>query len=149
MKAEYDFSKGERGKFFRPDAELRLPIYLSADVQAFLAERAASKGVPLSEMVKALLKQEIQIIESVKWTARTRCALQFAVSGVGPDNQISAWRVMQTFACHIPLPSGGKTLRRSIRPTDLPPSDNRKAIVGSKVVRQLADMKTWTRAISN
>jgi hypothetical protein len=66
MKLEYDFSKGERGKFFRPNAELRLPIYLSADVQAYLAERAASKGMPLSEMVDTLLKQEIQIIESVK-----------------------------------------------------------------------------------
>ena len=44
MKAEYDFSKGERGKFFRPGAELRLPIYLRADVQSWLAERAAEKA---------------------------------------------------------------------------------------------------------
>jgi hypothetical protein len=66
MKPEYDFSKGERGKFYRPNAELRLPIYLSADVQAYLAERAAQKGIPLGEMVNTLLKQEIQIIESVK-----------------------------------------------------------------------------------
>ena len=66
MKPEYDFSKGERGKFFRPDAELRLPIYLDSDVQAYLAERAAQKGIPLSEMVNGLLKQEIQKIESVK-----------------------------------------------------------------------------------
>jgi hypothetical protein len=66
MKPEYDFSKCERGKFFRPNAELRLPIYLNAEVQAYLAERAAQKGIPLGEMVNALLKQEIQIIESVK-----------------------------------------------------------------------------------
>jgi hypothetical protein len=66
MKAAYDFSKGERGKFFRPGAELRLPIYLDADVQAYLAERAAQKGIPLNEMVNGLLKQEIQIVESVK-----------------------------------------------------------------------------------
>jgi hypothetical protein len=66
MKPEYDFSKGERGKFFRPDAELRLPIYLNPDVQAYLAERAAQKGIPLGEMVNALLQQEIQIIESVR-----------------------------------------------------------------------------------
>ncbi|WP_420265489.1 hypothetical protein [Candidatus Magnetominusculus dajiuhuensis] len=26
MKKEYDFSNGERGKFYRPDAELHLPI---------------------------------------------------------------------------------------------------------------------------
>jgi len=66
MKPEYDFSKGERGKFFRPNAELRLPIYLDADVQLYLAERAAKKGIPLADMVNGLLKQEIQIIESVK-----------------------------------------------------------------------------------
>ncbi|MGD1098434.1 MAG: hypothetical protein ABSB35_41440 [Bryobacteraceae bacterium] len=66
MKPEYDFSKGERGKFFRSDAELRLPIYLNPDVQAYLAERAAQKGMSLGEMVNTLLKQEIQIIETVK-----------------------------------------------------------------------------------
>jgi hypothetical protein len=66
MKAEYDFSKGVRGKFFRPSAEVRLPIYLDAEVQTYLAERAAQKGIPLGEMVNGLLKQEIRIIESVK-----------------------------------------------------------------------------------
>jgi hypothetical protein len=66
MKREYDFTEGERGKFFRRDAEIRLPIYLEADVQSYLAERAARKGVPLNELVNGLLKQEIQIIESVK-----------------------------------------------------------------------------------
>ena len=66
MKSEYDFSKGERGKFFKADAELRLPIYLDADIQRYLTERAADKGVPLGEMVNGLLKREIQIIESVK-----------------------------------------------------------------------------------
>ena len=66
MKPEYDFSKGERGKFLRPDADMRLPIYLDADVQSYLAQRAAQKGIPLGEMVNALLKQEIRIIESVK-----------------------------------------------------------------------------------
>ena len=66
LKPEYDFGIGERGKFFQPNAELRLPIYLNADVQAYLAERVAQKGIPLGEMVNTLLKQEIQIIESLK-----------------------------------------------------------------------------------
>ena len=43
-----------------------MPIYLGADVQRYLTERAAEKGVPLGEMVNGLLKHEIQIIESVK-----------------------------------------------------------------------------------
>ncbi|MCC6588658.1 MAG: hypothetical protein IT168_18325 [Bryobacterales bacterium] len=66
MKPKYDFSKGVRGKFYKPNAELRLPIYLDADVQQYMAERAVDKGVPLTELVNGLLKREIQIIESVK-----------------------------------------------------------------------------------
>jgi hypothetical protein len=66
MKPEYDFTKGVRGKFFRPNAELRLPIYLDTDVQTYLAERTAQKGIPLGQTVNGLLKQEIRIIESVK-----------------------------------------------------------------------------------
>jgi hypothetical protein len=34
--------------------------------QAYLAERATRRSVPLGEMVNALLKQEIQVIESLK-----------------------------------------------------------------------------------
>ena len=66
MKAEYDFTKGERGKFFRPDEEVRLPIYLDAEIQRCLADRADRKGISLIELVNGLLRQEIQIIESVK-----------------------------------------------------------------------------------
>ena len=66
MKSESDFSKGQRGKFYKPDAERRVPIYLDTEVQRYLAERAAEKGVPLGEIVNALLKHEIPIIESLK-----------------------------------------------------------------------------------
>jgi len=66
MKPEYDFSKGQRGKFFRPGAELRVPIYLDEEIQRYLSEKAEEKGVPLGEMVNGLLKGEIQIIESAK-----------------------------------------------------------------------------------
>ncbi|MDX2268429.1 MAG: hypothetical protein NW208_10010 [Bryobacter sp.] len=66
MKSEYDFSKAERGKFFHENAALRLPIYLDADVQRSLTEKAAHQGVSLGEMVNTLLKREIQIIESRK-----------------------------------------------------------------------------------
>jgi hypothetical protein len=66
MKPEYDFSKGQRGKFFRPNAELRLPVYLDSDVQSYLAARAVGKGVPLGEMVNGLLKDEIKMVESIK-----------------------------------------------------------------------------------
>ena len=66
MKPEYDFSNAVRGKFFKPAAQLRLPVYLDADVEKYLAERAATRGVSLSELVNGLLKRDIDLIESVK-----------------------------------------------------------------------------------
>jgi hypothetical protein len=66
MPAEIDFSKGVRGKFYRANATLHLPVYLDADVQAYLAAIAAKKGMPLSELANDLLKREIGIIEAVK-----------------------------------------------------------------------------------
>jgi hypothetical protein len=66
MPAEIDFSGGTRGKFYLPNAKLNLPIYLDADVQAYLSAIAAKKGVPLSELANELLKKEIAILEVVK-----------------------------------------------------------------------------------
>ncbi|MBC7622044.1 MAG: hypothetical protein H7232_01495 [Aeromicrobium sp.] len=45
MPAEIDFSKGVRGKFYRPGMRLRLPIYLDDETQRYLADRAQAKGV--------------------------------------------------------------------------------------------------------
>ena len=64
--AEIDFSGGTRGKFHRPNAKLNLPVYLEADVQAYLAAVASKKGVPLSEVANELLKKEIAILEAGK-----------------------------------------------------------------------------------
>ncbi|MFZ1106091.1 MAG: hypothetical protein WAN86_25045 [Hyphomicrobiaceae bacterium] len=66
MPAEIDFAGGTRGKFYRPNARLNLPVYLDADVQAYLGKIAAKKGVPLSELANDLLKKEIAILEAVK-----------------------------------------------------------------------------------
>lgn len=66
MPAEVDFSGGVRGKFYRPNSKLNLPVYLDADVQAYLANIATKKGVPVSELANDLLKREIAIIEAVK-----------------------------------------------------------------------------------
>jgi hypothetical protein len=48
MKQEYDFSKGVRGKFFRDNARLNLPVYLDEEVQIYLQERAKAKGTEVS-----------------------------------------------------------------------------------------------------
>ncbi|MBM3262453.1 MAG: hypothetical protein FJY97_03385 [candidate division Zixibacteria bacterium] len=65
MKREYDFSKGERGKFYLPDAELDIPIYLDPEVAAFVQKAAASKGVDMEELVNDWIRKDIALIETV------------------------------------------------------------------------------------
>jgi len=64
MKDEYDFSKAERGKFYRPDTVLSPPVHLDPEVLAFLSARAQARGLSLSEFVNALLKKDIELIEA-------------------------------------------------------------------------------------
>jgi len=66
MKREYNFSKGQRGKFYKAGAVFKLPVYLDENVHSYLVARADSKGVELSDLVNELLRKEIEIIESVK-----------------------------------------------------------------------------------
>ena len=63
MPKEIDFSGGERGKFYRPDAQLQLPIHLEANVQNTLTALANAKGVDLSVFVNDLLKKDIELIQ--------------------------------------------------------------------------------------
>lgn len=64
MKQRYDFSKGERGKFYRAGAVFKLPVYLDEAVEDYLAKKAEAKGVELSELVNELLKKDIELIEA-------------------------------------------------------------------------------------
>lgn len=63
---EIDFSKGSRGKFFRPGARISLPVYLEAEVQDYLAARAQARGMDVGQLVNELLKQDIERIEGVR-----------------------------------------------------------------------------------
>jgi cytidylate kinase len=65
MKREYDFSKAERGKFYRKGAELRLPIYLDTKLQTQLERIAQKKGKELNEVVNQLVKKEIELLEDL------------------------------------------------------------------------------------
>ena len=63
MPAEIDFSNAERGKFYRPNMKVNLPVYLEAQVQRTLTTIAKAKGVELSVYVNDLLKKDIEIIQ--------------------------------------------------------------------------------------
>ena len=60
MREEYDFSKAERGKFYRHGLKLNIPIYLDDDVSAFVEEIASKKGVDRSTVVNEILKAGLQ-----------------------------------------------------------------------------------------
>ena len=66
MRDEYDFSKGECGKFFKPGAQLNLPVYLDEEVRAYLQRQAAAEGKELNEIVNEMLKKDIDLVEAVK-----------------------------------------------------------------------------------
>jgi hypothetical protein len=62
MKSEYDFKKGERGKFFRPDAEFSFPIYLDSDVNEYLNKLAVEKNIDVQILVNEWLRANINIV---------------------------------------------------------------------------------------
>lgn len=64
MKSEYDFSKGERGKFFRPKTKLNIPIYLENDVAEFINKVAQKKKVDRQTIVNTMLRNNKEIIQS-------------------------------------------------------------------------------------
>lgn len=66
MKEEYDFSKGERGKFYKADLELRIPVYLQKDIIDFLQKLASEKGTDVESIVNDWLRRNISLVETTK-----------------------------------------------------------------------------------
>ena len=66
MPAEIDFSQGTRGKFFKPNAVIRLPVYLNPKIRDYLAERAQVKGIEVDQLVNDLLQRDIDLIEAIR-----------------------------------------------------------------------------------
>lgn len=65
MRKRYDFSKGERGKFYHPDIRLNIPVYLDDEVSAFVEKIATKKGLDRSSVVNELLREDIKISEAM------------------------------------------------------------------------------------
>jgi hypothetical protein len=60
MKREYNLSGATRGKFYRPDTELNLPVYLEPDVAKAVRQRAAKKDVSVSVLVNDWLRKAVR-----------------------------------------------------------------------------------------
>ncbi|NWH06994.1 hypothetical protein HXW94_18820 [Desulfobacter latus] len=67
MRDEYDFSKAERGKFYRQNSKLNIPIYLvDQDVLDFVKKIASKKGIDRSTVVNDLIKGNIKIAQAIE-----------------------------------------------------------------------------------
>jgi hypothetical protein len=63
MKKEYDFSNGVRGKFYNPNGEFNLPIYLEPEIAEFVEKLSVEKNVDRSQIVNRLLKKDMEIMK--------------------------------------------------------------------------------------
>jgi hypothetical protein len=66
MKKYYDFSKGERGKFFKKDVELRVPVYLDAESIEFVSAIARKRRKDVSSIVNQLIHKEMVASHTAK-----------------------------------------------------------------------------------
>ncbi|MBF0240459.1 MAG: hypothetical protein HQM12_22380 [SAR324 cluster bacterium] len=66
MKKEYDFSKGERGKFYNQDARFNLPVYLDDDNLDFVEKIAERKNIDITTVVNELLRTDKQLAEMIR-----------------------------------------------------------------------------------
>jgi hypothetical protein len=66
MRKEYDFSKGVRNKYYKPDIKINLPVYLDSDVLDFIQRIAKKRKTDISSVVNKMIKNDIQLIENVK-----------------------------------------------------------------------------------
>lgn len=58
MKKEYDFCKGERGKFYKKDAKYNIPIYLDDLNYTFVDAVASKKNIAVSQVVNDLIETD-------------------------------------------------------------------------------------------
>ncbi len=63
MNKEYDFSKGERGKFYKPDVKLNIPVYLDSVAYSFVEKIAEKKQEDVSAIVNKLIKTDKKIAD--------------------------------------------------------------------------------------
>lgn len=65
MKKQYDFSKAEQGKFYRPDAVFHFPVYLEPDVEEFIMQLADQRNVDSQVLINEWLRASIKVFQTV------------------------------------------------------------------------------------
>lgn len=65
MKKEYDFSKAEQGKFYRPIEKLEIPVYLDKEVKEFFSKTASKRNIELDKVVNTVLRKEMEMMKAI------------------------------------------------------------------------------------
>ena len=65
MTKEYDFTNAERGKFYRPDAKLNIPVYLEDEVRDFVSGIAEKKHSDMGRVVNDLLRSDMNLAKAM------------------------------------------------------------------------------------
>jgi len=65
MKKEYDFSKGERGKFYRQNLRIHLPIYLDEESLEFVEKIVKKKKADLTSVVNEIIKGDKELAKTL------------------------------------------------------------------------------------
>jgi len=65
MKKEYDFSKAEQGKFYRPIEKLEIPIYLDREIKEFFSKKALKKNIIIDKVVNKILRKEMEVLKEI------------------------------------------------------------------------------------
>lgn len=63
MNKEYDFSKGERGKFYKHNVKFNIPVYLDSVAYSFVEKIAEKKQEDVSTIVNKLIKTDKKIAD--------------------------------------------------------------------------------------
>ncbi|MGB3062371.1 MAG: hypothetical protein WBE17_21805, partial [Anaerolineae bacterium] len=66
MKEEYDFSGGVRGRFYRPNVHLNLPVYLDDDIAEFVQKYAQQKKVDVQTVVNRILRSNKEMLQALQ-----------------------------------------------------------------------------------
>lgn len=66
MEKEYDFSQGVRGKFYRPNVRLNLPIYLDEDIADFVQKYAQRKKLDAQTAVNEILRSNKEMLQALR-----------------------------------------------------------------------------------
>ncbi len=66
MKKEYNFSEGKRGKFYRDDLKLNIPVYLEPETFKFIENIALKKKSDLTKVLNDIIKSNMKLAKVIE-----------------------------------------------------------------------------------